>query len=264
MLMSRFTLPGKVAIVTGCGQGNGKSVALGFAEAGADIVVDDIVADRAEQTAKEVRALGRKALILIRDVTIKEQVEDMAQQAVKEFGKIDILVNNVGGPLGFKHLLDEDEGAFNETLKWNLGSTFVCCKIVGKIMVAQREGVIINTSSMAGLGFLAGAIAYGAAKAAIVNLTRTLSLELAPYNIRVNAIMPGVIGGPQALAVIAKDPGGMERRLKRIPLGKLGEPDDIATTAIYLASPASKYVTGVTIPVMGGILPSSEVYWGKK
>jgi 3-oxoacyl-[acyl-carrier protein] reductase len=249
-VLSKFTLKDKVAIITGCGQGIGKSIALNFAGAGAHIVVAEINPSTAEATAAEVRRLGRESLAMVTDVTNSNQIGKMVDAALERFGRIDILVNNAGVNLSRTPVVWMSEEEWNKTLAIDLTGVFLCSKAAGRVMVKQGAGVIINIASMAGERAYPGMAAYAAAKAAVINFTQTLAAELARYHIRVNAICPG--GIETALGTAAM--GTTQERVERagIPLGRIGYPDDIAAAAIYLASDASDWVTGIVIQVHGG------------
>jgi NAD(P)-dependent dehydrogenase (short-subunit alcohol dehydrogenase family) len=189
MILSKFSLQDKIAVVTGAGRGIGKGIALGFAEAGAHVAVCSRTLDQVEATAGQIRELGRKAIAVQVDVRDNDQVEGMVRQTVKEFGRIDILVNNAGG--GFHlPLLDLSERAWDALIRENTRPVFLFGKAAAKVMAEQGAGSIINISSIAGFK---GGGAYGAAKAAVNNLTVSMALEWAPHHIRVNAIAPGTI-----------------------------------------------------------------------
>lgn len=262
MDLSMFALTGKVAIVTGAGRGIGRAIALGFAQAGADVVIAEHSAADGEDTAAKVEAEGSKALAIPTDARNVDQVTNLLNKTLDSFGRVDILVNNVGvlsrGPFSDigSHIFDMNahawEAVVNDNLNNNLTSTFICCRIVGEVMVKQKAGNIINLGSIAGLGPYPSAAHYGAAKAGVISLTKSLAVELAPYNIRVNAIAPGMIKTP-ATAHVWQESKHSRAWLKNIPLGRLGRPEDIAGAAIYLASDASAYVTGETIVVNGGL-----------
>ncbi len=256
MVLPSYSLTDRVAIVTGAGQGIGKGIAIGLAEAGADIVAAELEPDKAEQTAAEVRRMGRRALVVPVDVRIGQQVDSMVSRALDEFGKIDILVNNAGGLLGIVGpLLECKEEDWDRGITLNLKSVFLCCKAVGKVMAARKKGVIINISSFAGMGAYTPAPHYGVAKAGVINMTQTLAMELAPYGVRVNSIAPGTVATPLVEDLFRAHPEIKEKRLKSIPMGRLGRPEDIAAAAVYLASDAADYVTGEILAVKGG-LPS--------
>lgn len=248
MILDRFSLAGKVAIVTGAGRGIGKGIAIGFAEAGADLVCVDITASEVESTAAAVRQLGRRALALGCDVREGEQVERMVREARQEFGHIDILVNNVGGST-FRSALKTSERAWEAVLRVNLTATFLCSKAVAPIMLEQKSGAIVNISTRDSVIPCPGMLAYGAAKAGVNSLTLTLAWELAPY-VRVNAILPGAVwtegSGPLLEAV-------KDKIVTSTPLRRLGQPEDIALAALYLASSASDWVTGRLFEIDGGI-----------
>lgn len=168
-----------------------------------------------------------------------------------EFGRIDILVNNAGGQFPLP-LLEYTEKAWATLIRENLNSVFLCTQAVGKVMVKQMKGCIINLTSVAGVRPTPNASAYSAAKAGIINLTMSAAVELGPYNIRVNAIAPGTIVTPGVAVQYEKDPGRAERRISMTPLGRLGKPEDIGKVAVFLASDAADFVSGVTLIVDGG------------
>ena len=248
MILDRFTLAGKMAIVTGAGRGIGKGIAIGFAEAGADLICVDITSDQAEATAGEARKIGRRALALGCDVREGEQIESVVARAKKEFGRIDILVNNVGGS-NFKPALNTSQRAWEAILHLNLTATFLCSKAVAPVMLEQKSGSIVNISTRDSIIPCPGMSAYGASKAGVNSLTLTLAWELAPY-VRVNAILPGAVwtegSGPVLDAV-------KDRIIAGTPMKRLGKPEDIALAALYLASSASDWVTGRLFEIDGGI-----------
>jgi len=247
MILSKFALTDKIVIVTGAGRGIGKGLALGFAEAGADVVVAARTVAEIEAVASQIREMGRKALAVPTDVRQSDQISNMAQKTLEEFGRIDALINNAGGSFVVM-ANDMSENAWDAIVRENLRPVFLCSKIVGKVMLDQKKGNIVNISSKAGEGASPGLSAYGASKAGVINLTRTLALEWAPH-VRVNCIAPGAIETPglQATSV-----GQLAEATANIPLGRMGQPEDIATAAIYLASDAAEWVTGITIDIDGG------------
>jgi len=247
MILSKFSLEDKVAIVTGSGRGIGKGIALGFAQAGAHVVTCSRTAEQAEATAAEIRALGRRSIAVPTDVRESVQVENLAKKAMEEFGRIDILVNNAGGSF-YLPALELSERAWDALIRENLKPVFICSKAVVKVMIDQKKGAIINISSVAGTDAISGLSAYGASKAGIVNLTKTLAMEWAPYNIRINCIAPGFVASEGFFQTTA-DPEALR---VRIPLGRFATVEDIALPAIFLASDASDYITGETIVVKGG------------
>ena len=276
MVLKEFSLDGKVAIVTGASRGIGKAIATTMAEAGADIVAAARTESALEQTAKEVRKFGRKCLVVTADMTKMEQVENMVNKTIAEFGKIDVLVNNVGydseAPLvvtgeersgllpGIKlNYKDMTEETWRTVIEANLGATFRCCKAVGPHMVKQKSGKIINIGSFCALLYGPADTHYGAAKYAINRLTKVLALEWAPYKINVNCIGPGSyvtqirydsrphMTREQVNQVLEKIPNAV------IPLGYHGDTRVLGLLAVYLASPASDYMTGQVIYLDGGI-----------
>jgi len=256
MSPSLFDLGNKVAIVTGAGRGIGKAIALGLVDAGADVVVCARTATDIEATAEEVKAKGRKALAVPTDVRAGDQVSNLVEKSVAEFGRIDILVNNAGGSF-IADTMDLSEGGWDAIVRENLKSVFLCSKAVGKVMIDQKEGNIVNIASVAGITGYSLNAPYGAAKAGIINFTKTLAVELAPYNIRVNAIAPGVITSGGLLELLNMELGQASEKGEdlplSVPLGRCGKPEDIAGGVIYLVSDASSYVTGQTLIIDGGL-----------
>lgn len=250
MILDEFRLDGKVAIVTGGGRGLGKVMALALAEAGADVVVAARTAGEIAQTASEVKGLGRKSLAISTDVTKANQVTKMVGQTISEFGKIDILVNNAG--LGLeKPALKTTVEEWDTMIRANLTSAFLCCKAVAKHMVERKSGTIINIASGLGERGVPGAAAYCASKGGVIQLTKVLALEWASYGVRVNAIGPGWF--PPSSAGQNYEPAA-EILPRYIPLGRRGEPADVAGAVIYLASDSSSFMTGETIFIEGGVL----------
>jgi 3-oxoacyl-[acyl-carrier protein] reductase len=252
-MLQQFSLNNKIAIVTGSGQGIGRVIARTFAEAGADLVIADIRMDTAEATATDIRSLQRKAFTFQVDVRDKNQVDEMVTKTIEKFGCIDILVNNAGFGHMTVPLVEMNEEEWDKCVTLNLKSTFLCCKAVSRVMIRQKRGTIINMASMAALGAYPMGANYSAAKAAIKNLTETLSVELGPHNIRVNALAPGVIETQLTAELYKKRPELKEQRLKNVPLRRLGTPEDVANVALFLASDASNYISGETIAIKGAM-----------
>lgn len=248
-----FPLPGKVAIVTGGRRGIGEAIALALAEAGADIAICDRVVEdgELEAVAGEVQQLGRRSLAVRADITQKADVDSMVQRVVDEFGVIDILVNsaamNIRAPL-----LELGEDGWDRVINTDLKGYYLCSQAVGKRMVEQKRGSIINIASTAAIKAAAEMGAYCIAKAGVVMLTRVLALELAQYNIRVNAIAPYMVKTKFSQPLWG-DPETLKQIESEIPLGRLAEPGDIVGSALFLASDASSYITGHTIIVDGGL-----------
>jgi len=253
-ILSKFSLKDKVAIITGSGRGIGAGIALGFAEAGANIVIAEIKKKESEEMARKIQAIGRKVLSIEVNVLESDQVKNMAKKVLAEFGKIDILVNNVGGTYATAGSMinDFEEDKWNRIIDINLKSTFLCTKYVSSVMIDQKGGSIINIASAAGLRPHPVQLPYAAAKAAILNFTKSVAVQLAQYNIRVNAIAPGKIVSPGTEYLSYLGDSHMRARMEGTPLGRAGDIEDVATAAIFLASDASNYVTGICIPVMGG------------
>lgn len=248
-------LKDKVAIITGAKGGMGKADALLLAKEGVKVVVSDISQEECEKVVEEIKKGKGEGMAVKCDVSKKEEVEAMVKSAIDKWGKIDILVNNAG-ICEFKPFLDLTEEDWDKTLDINLKGYFLCANAVAKEMVRQKSGVIINIASVAmgqqGVGF-PGIVHYCASKGGIVAMTEAMALELAPFNIRVNAISPGAIDTPMAGSV-KNDPSVLEGTLMKIPLHRMGKPEEIASAVKFLASDDSSYVTGATLIVDGGWL----------
>ena len=251
-------LEGRVAIVTGGRRGIGATIALEFAQVGANVSVCDIVTEdgKLEEVAKEIQKLGQRSLALGVDVTRKADVANMVQRVIAEFGKIDILVNCAGMWIPGQTVLECDENNWDIVINTNLKSTYLCSRAVAGKMVNQKQGNIINIASGLGINPSQGIGAYGVAKAGIILLTRQLALELAQYNIRVNAIAPGMVKTDMNIQL--RSTPEVERKIASgMVLGRLAETSDISSVALFLASDNSSYMTGHTVVVDGGgqILP---------
>jgi len=248
-------LKGKVAIVTGARRGMGKTHALALAKAGAKVVVADISSEDCEAVAAEIKKVKGEAIAVKCDVSKKEEVEEMVKKTVEKFGKVDILVNNAG-ICQFKPFLELTEEEWDRTININLKGYFLCAQAAAKEMVKQKSGAIVNIASIAmgqvGVGFPA-ITHYCASKGGIVAMTEAMALELAPYNIRVNAVAPGAIDTPM-IDPLKVDPKTMEGTLARVPLHRVGEPEEVSNLVLFLASDASSYMTGSTVVIDGGWL----------
>jgi NAD(P)-dependent dehydrogenase (short-subunit alcohol dehydrogenase family) len=244
-------LDGRVAVVTGGGGGLGTLAACAFADAGADVVVAARTLSKCEATAQRVRSAGRRALALSVDVTVPEQVGRMVDAAREAFGRVDILFNNAGitSP---RTLEDSDPDEWFRIVEVNVKSTFLCSRAVIPGMRARGEGRIINMGSILSARGMANRTAYATSKAAVAQLTRSLALELGGSGITVNALGPTVIVTDLNRDLIRRQPGLYDALLARTPVGRLGQPEDIAGALVFLASPAAAFVTGQTIYVDGG------------
>lgn len=249
-IFDRFRLDGQVAIVTGAGRGIGAAIAKTFAEAGADVVLAARTLDQLEITAAAVRALGRKALIVQTDVMDEGQLQNLADQTMAEFGRVDILVNNAGG-FPPKPALQTTTREFENAFKFNVSTAFTMTRIcVPLIVESAGTGSVINISSVAGHKPSACFAAYGVAKSSLSFLTRELAEDFAP-KVRVNAIAVGSTK-TEALNTVLNDE--IEQTMVDLtPMARLGEVEDIAMGALYLASPAASYVTGEILGVNGGM-----------
>ncbi len=252
------SLEGDVAIVTGGRRGIGRAIALCFAEAGAAVCVSDVVTEdgKLDGVAEEIRQLGGRSLAQRVDITHKIEVDNMVRKVVGEFGKIDILVNCAGMWIPGQTLVECDENNWDSVININLKGTYFCCQAVAREMVKRKRGSIVNIASELGIYPLPGIGAYGVAKAGIILLTQQLALELGNSKIRVNAIAPGMVKTDMNIEI--RTSPEVEREIaSKIVLGRLGEPNDISKTALYLASDSSDHITGQTIVANGGgIIPA--------
>ena len=254
MTDSLLGLEGKVALVTGGGQGIGRGCAAMLAQAGCDVAIADVSKEHAAETAKEVEALGRRAAAIEADVRTNQGIETMLEGAISSLGGLDICINNVGGLVGHPPtpFLENTTEFYDDIVTNNLRATFFCCQAEAKSMIARGvAGSIINISSVAGIRATMNIAPYGAAKAGIINLTQVVALELAPHGIRVNAIAPGTTA-TERYAERYKE-GGFSDVEAANPLKRLAQPQDLGGAAVYLASDLARYVTGVVIVVDGGI-----------
>jgi meso-butanediol dehydrogenase / (S,S)-butanediol dehydrogenase / diacetyl reductase len=241
-------LADKTAIVTGGGSGIGQAIATRFAAEGASVVVADVVAERAESVA----AVLEGALAIHADITSADDVERLVREATEAYGRVDVLVNNAG--LGdADDVLEIDEEAWDFEVDVNLKGAFLCSKAVLPGMIEGGGGVIVNIASVNGMAFFANE-AYSAAKAGMINLTRSMAVRYGRHGIRVNAIAPGTIRTPLWQERVDKEPAIFERLVRWYPLGRVGEPDDVARAAVFLASDDANWITGEVLRVDGGLL----------
>jgi NAD(P)-dependent dehydrogenase (short-subunit alcohol dehydrogenase family) len=247
-----FDLTGKVAVVIGGSGGIGQKLAVALADFGADVVVSSRTLEKLEAVANEIRGLNRKALAIAADITDQASVSAMVDRVVKEFGHIDVLINAAG--LTVRKTAEEISVAeWEKVLDNNARGTFICCQAVGRIMIKQRSGKIINVSSIRGrYGTAIGGVAYGPSKGAVDALTRTLALEWAQYNIYVNAIAPALVI-TELTKPLLSDANRVKVITAPIPIHRLAELDDLIGPVILLASNASNYMTGQIIYIDGGM-----------
>ena len=255
MILDRFRLDGKVAIVTGASAGIGRASALAFAEAGADVVCAARAPDRLDHVAAQIRGLDRRALAVPCDVNVAAQLEHLVATTVKEFGRVDILVNNAGGtpPTAALDLSQKD---FEAAFHFNVSSAFLLTRLVVPHMARHDGGAIVNISSALSHMVETGFVAYGTAKAALSHMTRLLAHEFAP-RVRVNALAVGATETDALMPFLGAAEGLREQMVARTPMGRLGTPEDIALAVLYLASPASSWVTGKIFEVDGGTIASN-------
>ncbi len=246
-------LKNKIALVTGAGSGIGKATALILAENGADIAVNDIDPDTAEGTAHEIRQLGRKAVSIQADVADSNAVDYMADKILDEMGGIHILVNNAGMPVHGGFIENQTEENWDRVIGIILRGTYLCSRRVGKWMISNQYGRIVNIASIAGIRCAPDSASYGAGKAGVINLTKTLAVEWGRYNINVNCIAPGLIDTPLTQRTFAKSPA-FNSMIDKIPKGRMGSAAEIARAVLFLVSEDSEYITGVTLRVDGGQL----------
>ncbi len=261
-VLERFALPDRVAIVTGGGTGLGRAMALALARAGADVAVAARTPGPLERVAGEIEALGRRALAVPTDVTDSAQVDRLVARTVEALGAVDILVNNAGiargtepsprdeTPLAPPPLWELTDARWREALDVNLSSVLYACRAVSRPMLARRRGKIINIASIAGLRAAPGLVTYCAAKAGMIMLTRALATAWARDNVQVNALAPGVY----TLGEAVPSPEVITGQARFVPMGRCADAAEIGPLAVYLAAPASDYVTGACLVADGGRL----------
>jgi NAD(P)-dependent dehydrogenase (short-subunit alcohol dehydrogenase family) len=255
-------LAGRVALVTGAGEGIGRATALALAEAGADVVVNDLRLEAAADTAAAVEKLGRRGLAVAADVAVVAEVERLFEQTAAAMGRLDVLVNNAGliRPTGFGRVTEAD---WDQTFAVNAKGVFFCMQAGAPLLAFGGGGAIVNLASIAGRGSATLSLPYAASKAAVISLTQQAARVLAARKVRVNAICPGIVNTAfnwrldELIGVQQRRlaPGEFLReRAASVPLGRLAEPEEIAGVVVFLASPAGSYITGQTITVDGGFL----------
>ncbi len=252
MAFERLSLDGKKALIFGGTSGLGHSIALGFAEAGADVAPVSRRAEEVGKTAAEIRQIGRRALEITADVTNRGEIQNVIDRMLEEFGRIDILVNCAGTTKRCPSL-EVPEEDWNRILNVNLNGTWNTCQLVGRVMARQMYGRIINIASIGAFQTLLEATAYATSKGAVAMLTRNLGTELVKYNITVNGIAPGVFETPLNTKLI-NEPGRKASILSHTPMKRFGHLEEIQGVAIFLASDAASFVTGEIIAVDGGFM----------
>jgi len=248
----KFDLSGKVAVVTGGGRGIGRAIALGLARSGASVVVSSRTQKEIEAVSEEAKKMGGKALAVVSDLTVNEQLENLVNATVKEFGKIDILVNNAARSF-LRSLLDLREDGWDKVFNTNVKAVWLLSRTVARKMMEQKSGKIINITTVGAEKAELGMAAYGCSKAALKMLTRCMAREWAQYGIQVNAVGPGLTRTDFSKPIwsnpdVAKHVAGM------IPKGRLAEPEEIVGSVLFLASDAANFITGHSIYVDGGTL----------
>ena len=250
MILERFKLTDRVAIVTGAGRGIGRGIAVALAEAGADVICAARTPSEIEETAELVAATGSRGLPLACDVNDSDQLRSLVERARDDLGRLDIVVNNAGGTLPMP-VLDTDAAFFDEAIHFNCTAPLELIRFAAPVMVETAgAGAVVNIASRAGQMPVPGLVAYGTAKAALTYLTRVVAAELAP-KVRVNVIAVGAVR-TSALELVLADDTMRETMVSRTPMGRVGEVEDVAACALYLASPAAAWVTGKCFEVDGG------------
>jgi 2-deoxy-D-gluconate 3-dehydrogenase len=243
-------LDGKAALITGAGKGLGRAIALGLARAGADVALVSRTRKDLESLADEVRGLGRRALVAVADVTRSTEVDAAVAGTLEELGRLDVVVHSAGGSLR-KASLEVTDADWDYVIAANLTSTFLVCRTVGKVLTAQRSGSIINIASAAGLRGRPTNAPYSAAKAGVINLSRAFAMEWAGMGVRVNVIAPGRFLTPLTAAEMS-DPAAYAAFVTKVPLGRIGRPEELEEISVWLASDASSFVTGSVLVIDGG------------
>jgi 7-alpha-hydroxysteroid dehydrogenase len=250
VILDRFRVDGKVAVVTGAGRGLGAATAVALAEAGADVVISSRTPDDLEVVAKAIEGVGRRAVTVPADLSDTEAVTGLVDAAVTELGGVDIVVNNVGGTMP-RPFLDTSEGFLERAFHFNVTTAVALTQAATPVMLDRGGGSVVNISSVLGRVPGRGYLAYGTAKGALSHATRLLAADLAP-RIRVNAVSVGAVA-TSALEIVVDDDGLRGRVEAATPLRRIGDPEEVAAAVLFLASPAGGYVTGRVLPVDGGV-----------
>lgn len=246
----RFT--SKRVLVTGGGRGIGKAIVLAFAREGASLAVNDVLLATAEQTAAEAREFECNAIPVEANVADEGQVNSMVDEVVNRLGGVDILVNNAGVSQPVVPLIEQETSDWDRVVAINLRGTYLCCKAAARHMVKQEAGRIVNLGSIGGLTGQVMRTAYAPSKAAVINLTMVLAVELAKYNITVNAVSPGLVLTDMVKNLMVQGKMNEDAVLRRTPLSRMSTPEDIARATLFFASDEAKSITGVNLPVDGG------------
>ena len=247
-----FDLSGKIAIITGGGRGIGRAIALGLAKAGASVVVTSRTQKEIEAVVEEIQKSGGKALAVVTDLTVNDQLENLVQATVKEFGKIDILVNNAARSF-LRSLLDLREDGWDKVFNTNVKAVWLLSRLVARKMMEQKSGRIINITTVGAEKAELGMAAYGCSKAALKMLTRCMAREWAQFGIQVNAVGPGLTKTDFSKPIWS-NPEVAKHVSAAIPMGRLAEPEEIVGSVLFLASDAARFITGHSIYIDGGAL----------
>jgi len=247
-------LEGKIAVVTGAGSGIGRESALAFAAAGAQVMVSDVVIDGGEETVAQIKAAGGEATFMRADVSQRADVEALIRQTVETYGRLDCAHNNAGIEGDLAPTADCTEANWDRTIAINLKGVWLCMKYEIPQMLEQGGGVIVNTSSVAGLVGFVNLPAYVATKHGVAGLTRTAAVEYAQQGIRVNAVCPGVIHTPMVDRIVGGDVEAAAQFTALEPVGRMGLPAEVAQAVVWLCSDAASFVTGIAMPVDGGFV----------
>lgn len=246
-----FNLDGKIVVVTGAGSGIGEDIALKLAEEGAIVIANGRNRDKINRVVKKIHETGKEALAIGADVSMEEEVEAMFKKVVETYGRIDFLVNNAGINIP-RPLVEMEEEVWDQIMDINVKGAFFCSKAAARYMIKQNFGRIVNISSIAAQKTHPGRAHYGASKAALDSLTRTMALELARYNIRVNAVAPGLIITPLSQGLL--DQATQDRFAQLKPMGRLGRVEEISYPVLFLLSEGSSFITGQVLVIDGGLM----------